>query len=1052
MAASKIRIYKENGIVHIVTTADSFPGLTTVSKPRVQQFPTGGELTASVVDTNKIKIEDSQGNIIVTNQLPSQFLGKTGSGQISATLAGVRDTLNGTGYFGSAKLETRIGSVESDVSTAQTDITALKNATKTTSGDRGVFVSDSKGTTSSHMAVTTSAAKLQAGGNTKVNLSETSPGTITLDVQAGSTGNETSVTAITIAGSSSLNNSLTTFNEPVDFDSNVTGLTTGAIPNLAASKITSGTFTTTRIPSLNASKLGSGTLADARVAVSNVTQHEASLSITESQISDLSHYTNASVDTHLNQSGASSGQYLKWTGSDYAWATISSGGLGNVVEDTSPQLGGDLDVNGNEIQSTGNVVVRVDSDNNTSLSKFVVKNGAGTDIYAIDEEGTTIATTGASSNIKIGNLDGGLSTFNGISLNNNLTYPGIVGFAGGSSSNDNFFCFGVVLDFRPDGVAGGLRMVKDSSDNAMVTINKGDSSSAPTTHTLYVGGNGKFDDNVDFAQGIDVTGNITVTGTVDGIDIGTDVAANTAKTSFPGFGTTAGTALAGNTSLLASLIEDTSPQLGGDLDVDGNKITSNSNGDVVIDPAGTGAILLKSNDIKFEGAGTVTMSSLKFYEATALDGNYVAFTAPLSIANDVTWTLPATDGTANQVIKTNGSGTLSFTTVVQAVNPAMQGTASIQQVGGLPAGLKIFDDDTSHGVRLLAPDLTADVDFTLPATDGSSGQVLKTDGSGNLSFVAQTTDTNTNLGNTDMTLSGSRIVTMGHDLNFKVGSSSKLLYDTSANSGTGLWQFSAPTQFLHDVKFNGAGGTTQASIKFNEPSMGGTNGVILQGPATNMTSDLTFTLPDSDGSAGQFLKTDGSGNLSFASAGGGGGASEIWLADMGGLYTWSSSDSGETVAMNLSYGEFFYSHSTELSQTGLRNYDSSQTIDSTTATIDNYKLQMVGFPVHTTDKKVRCDYNFRIQSAPLNSTWGVSIWGGELSASGSSSGERTMTLRGRASDITANPTTSTVVHHGSFTTTSTINGGFILPLVENRTGTLTTTTRIYGRFRFFLVD
>ena len=234
--------------------------------------------------------------------------------------------------------------------------------------------------------------------------------------------------------------------------------------------------------------------------------------------------------------------------------------------------------------------------------------------------------------------------------------------------------------------------------------------------------------------------------------------------------------------------------------------------------------------------------------------------------------------------------------------------------------------------------------------------------------------------------------------------------------------------------------------------MGGTNGVILQGPATNMTSDLTFTLPDSDGSAGQFLKTDGSGNLSFASAGGGGGASEIWLADMGGLYTWSSSDSGETVAMNLSYGEFFYSHSTELSQTGLRNYDSSQTIDSTTATIDNYKLQMVGFPVHTTDKKVRCDYNFRIQSAPLNSTWGVSIWGGELSASGSSSGERTMTLRGRASDITANPTTSTVVHHGSFTTTSTINGGFILPLVENRTGTLTTTTRIYGRFRFFLVD
>jgi len=44
-----------------------------------------------------------------------------------------------------------------------------------------------------------------------------------------------------------------------------------------------------------------------------------------------------------------------------------------------------------------------------------------------------------------------------------------------------------------------------------------------------------------------VTGNITVSGTVDGIDIATDVAANTAKTSFPGFGTTAGTALEGDT-------------------------------------------------------------------------------------------------------------------------------------------------------------------------------------------------------------------------------------------------------------------------------------------------------------------------------------------------------------------------------------------------------------------------------------------------------------------------------------------------------------------------
>ena len=35
-------------------------------------------------------------------------------------------------------------------------------------------------------------------------------------------------------------------------------------------------------------------------------------------------YANSDVDTHLNQSSASSGQYLNWNGSDYAWSTISA--------------------------------------------------------------------------------------------------------------------------------------------------------------------------------------------------------------------------------------------------------------------------------------------------------------------------------------------------------------------------------------------------------------------------------------------------------------------------------------------------------------------------------------------------------------------------------------------------------------------------------------------------------------------------------------------------------------------------------------------------------
>jgi hypothetical protein len=48
------------------------------------------------------------------------------------------------------------------------------------------------------------------------------------------------------------------------------------IPNIDASKITSGSLGADRIPSLAASKIGSGTFADARIAASNVSQHATS--------------------------------------------------------------------------------------------------------------------------------------------------------------------------------------------------------------------------------------------------------------------------------------------------------------------------------------------------------------------------------------------------------------------------------------------------------------------------------------------------------------------------------------------------------------------------------------------------------------------------------------------------------------------------------------------------------------------------------------------------------------------------------------------------------
>ena len=59
-------------------------------------------------------------------------------------------------------------------------------------------------------------------------------------------------------------------------------------------------------------------------------------------------YTNSDVDTHLNVSGASSGQILSWNGSDYAWVADQTGGGGSgatvTTDDSAPSSPSDGDL------------------------------------------------------------------------------------------------------------------------------------------------------------------------------------------------------------------------------------------------------------------------------------------------------------------------------------------------------------------------------------------------------------------------------------------------------------------------------------------------------------------------------------------------------------------------------------------------------------------------------------------------------------------------------------------------------------------------------------
>lgn len=62
--------------------------------------------------------------------------------------------------------------------------------------------------------------------------------------------------------------------------------------------------------------------------------------------------------------------------------------------------------------------------------------------------------------------------------------------------------------------------------------------------------------------------------------------------------------------------------------------------------------------------------------------------------------------------------------------------------------------------------------------------------------------------------------------------------------------------------------TSGAELRLPEDTDNGSNYVALKAPNA-IAANVTFTLPEADGSAGQAVVTDGSGNLSFAAAGGG---------------------------------------------------------------------------------------------------------------------------------------------------------------------------------------
>ena len=90
-------------------------------------------------------------------------------------------------------------------------------------------------------------------------------------------------------------------------------------------------------------------------------------------------------------------------------------------------------------------------------------------------------------------------------------------------------------------------------------------------------------------------------------------------------------------------------------------ISNSATQDLLSGDFSTGYISLGRAGLSNGGVGIHGDLGAQFMDDDA--SNYVALVAPTSISSNVTWTLPSSDGTNGQVLSTNGSGTLSWSTV-----------------------------------------------------------------------------------------------------------------------------------------------------------------------------------------------------------------------------------------------------------------------------------------------------------------------------------------------------------------------------------------------------
>jgi hypothetical protein len=336
------------------------------------------------------------------------------------------------------------------------------------------------------------------------------------------------------------------------------------------------------------------------------------------------YFTNARADARVNAVLPNTDSLTEGSSNlYYTDARAQAVSINNVVEDTTPQLGGNLDLNSQNITGTGNIsttgdITITDTDAGSAAGPELVlyrnssspadadylgqlqfkgrHDGGGDEIYAKVTGKITDASQGTEDGLIETAIKGnGSFTIVSRQKSNELQLLNSVGL----SVAGNTTLSGTLNGHTIPGGSGTLALTSDigSTDLSVDSTPQLGGDLDVVTHSIVSTSN----------RNITITPNGSGSVIIDGLshpqadgNSGQVITTNgSGQLSFASVGSLAGAGI-------SNVSDDTSPQLGGNLDVVTHSIVSTSNRDINLTPNGSGKVVVSSTGIEFSDGSVQT--------------------------------------------------------------------------------------------------------------------------------------------------------------------------------------------------------------------------------------------------------------------------------------------------------------------------------------------------------------------------------------------------------------------------------------------------------------